>query len=266
MKSWLFVLGRQPELGFAELRALISSFKMQRPLTLASSHVALLDGVDDSLDPTQFLPRLGGTIKIAEMTNSFPRVRDTRANLKELLKNDGILREFDEGKEGKWTFGISVYGAEQDRDVARSVHDFGLDLKRYLKSRKRPARFVDARGQSQALSSVVVVGNGLLQERGAEIVLVFGEQLVYRAKTRAVQNFTNYSDRDYGRPERNPKGGSLPPKLAQMMLNFAAQSEGAHIVDPFCGIGTVLQEGLLMGYQVSGYDLDLEQVERSKKT
>lgn len=265
MKSWVFILGRQPEIGFAELRVVIGMAKLQRPLTLVSSHVALLDSVDDAFDPTQLLARLGGTIKIAQVTNSFPRQRDTRANLKELLKNDGILREFDEGEQSKWTFGISVYGAEQDRDVARSVHDFGLDLKRYLKSRKRPARFVEPRGQSQALSSVVVVGNGLLTERGAEIVLVFGDELVWRAKTRTVQNFTNYSDRDYGRPERNPKGGSLPPKLAQIMLNLAAQPEGAYIVDPFCGIGTVLQEGLLMGYQMSGYDLDLEQVERSKK-
>jgi len=51
----------------------------------------------------------------------------------------------------------------------------------------------------------------------------------------------------------------LPPKLAQMLINFAvgqAQDTNITVLDPFCGTGVVLQEALLMGYNVYGTDLE----------
>jgi tRNA G10 N-methylase Trm11 len=48
----------------------------------------------------------------------------------------------------------------------------------------------------------------------------------------------------------------LPPKLAQMMINFACKARtDAVIYDPFCGSGTVLMEGVLMGHKVLGSDI-----------
>jgi len=264
MKRWIFLFGRQPELGLAELLSALHVQKLQYTPTLVSPNAFMIE-CDDSFDAPGELKRLGGTIKIAEVNETMPRGHDSRTVLRELLKNDSVMRAFAPKGTGRWTFGISVYGAEYDRDIAPSVHDFGLDLKRYLKSRKRSARFVEPRGKSQALASVVVHGNGLLKEGGAEIVIVFGSTEVYRAQTRAVQDFRGYSERDYGRPERNPKSGSLPPKLAQIMINMAGKPAGAYIFDPFCGIGTVLQEGLLMGYKVGGCDNDTDQIDRATK-
>jgi hypothetical protein len=37
----------------------------------------------------------------------------------------------------------------------------------------------------------------------------------------ALQDFESYSKRDYGRPARDPRTGSLPPKLAQILINLA---------------------------------------------
>jgi tRNA (guanine10-N2)-dimethyltransferase len=70
----------------------------------------------------------------------------------------------------------------------------------------------------------------------------------------------------------------LPPKLAQILINLASGplSEaklqniceipageaiprtilGQTVLDPFCGTGVVLQEALLMGYDVAGSDLE----------
>ncbi len=263
MKRWVFILGRQPDLGLAEVLSVLHLNQVRYTPERVANGVLAIE-CDDTVEVPAMLARLGGTIKIAEVNQTQPRSRDSHTDLGELLKPDSVMRSFEHEGTGRWTFGISVYGADTDPHVAQGVHDYGLDLKRYLKSRKRSARFVEPRGKSSALSSVVVTGNGLLREAGAEIVIVFGRDTIYRAQTRAVQDFKGYSDRDYGRPERNPKSGSLPPKLAQILINLAGKPKGAYIFDPFCGIGTVLQEGLLMGYQVGGSDVDTDQVARAR--
>ena len=263
MKRWVFILGRLPDLGVAETLAVLGSLGIQHTSERIAKNVLLIECGDD-VDLVSLHDRLGGTIKIGLLDQEYPRELDARDMLVEALKPDSMLR-FDKLKKGRWTFGISLYGVDQGADVVQSIRDFGLDIKRYFKSRKRSARFVAARGHSQALSSVVVKGNGLLGEAGAEILLIVGPSRLYRAITQSVQDFEAYSKRDYGRPERNPKAGSLPPKLAQTLLNLAGQKSGALVHDPFCGIGTILQEGLLMGYIMSGSDSDKDQVQRTRK-
>ena len=58
----------------------------------------------------------------------------------------------------------------------------------------------------------------------------------------------------------------LPPKLAQILINLCGHlPEGARILDPFCGTGVVLQEALLMGYNVYGTDKDERMVRYTEK-
>ena len=57
--------------------------------------------------------------------------------------------------------------------------------------------------------------------------------------------------------------GMLPPKLAQILINLAGV-EGA-IWDPFCGSGTLVMEGLLMGRDMIGSDINPKYIEGAKK-
>ena len=83
--------------------------------------------------------------------------------------------------------------------------------------------------------------------------------------TRSVQPFDEFSRRDYGRPNRDPRSGMLPPKLAQIMINLSRTQKTATLLDPFCGSGTIIQEALLMGYtQVIGSDISQSAVENTK--
>ena len=99
----------------------------------------------------------------------------------------------------------------------------------------------------------------------------------YLAKTCAIQDFESYGKRDFARPERDLKSGSMPPKLAQIMINLAQAKLTEKIYDPFCGSGTIIQEALVMGYKnVTGSDIsekavsdtnrNLAWLERSFKT
>jgi tRNA G10 N-methylase Trm11 len=88
---------------------------------------------------------------------------------------------------------------------------------------------------------------------------------VYIAKTLVVQDFEDYGRRDYQRPVRDEKQGMIPPKVAQIMLNFAEAKPGETLLDPFCGIGTIVQEGVLLGYRVLGSDINPGAIAGSEK-
>jgi len=46
----------------------------------------------------------------------------------------------------------------------------------------------------------------------------------------------------------------MPPRIARMMVNLSACTPGKVLLDPFCGVGTILQEALLANAKVVGVD------------
>ena len=54
----------------------------------------------------------------------------------------------------------------------------------------------------------------------------------------------------------HPYKGKFYPQLGRALLNLAQLSSSAHILDPFCGSGTLLLEAQLSGYQATGFDLN----------
>lgn len=196
----------------------------------------MIFGSDRELD-FSFWKNLGGWIKAA---------RKVEVNLE-----PEKLAEYLDGRieEGRVTFGMSVYGFSQKErsDLYRGA----LTTKKILVERGRSCRLVwDDHG---VLSAVTVDKNNLL-DKGVELVAYKrgGEVEVY--ETVFVQEFEEFSERDYGRPSRDPRSGMLPPKLARMMINLAGvrASDNPFLVDPFCGSGTVATEALDMGYRHLG--------------
>ena len=87
------------------------------------------------------------------------------------------------------------------------------------------------------------------------------------ARTKKVQDITDYTDRDRNRPKRDAYVGMLPPKLAQIIINLASgnnQIAGKRLLDPFCGTGVIPQEALLMGFDVYGTDIEQKMIDYSQ--
>jgi tRNA G10 N-methylase Trm11 len=107
------------------------------------------------------------------------------------------------------------------------------------------------------------IHKNLLKNLKRKVLKVEGEILI--GYSLAVQHFRSYSFRDFERPARDAKSGMLPPKLAQIMINLACPGDGECILyDAFCGSGTVLMEGLLMGKKVIGSDISEKAVSDSE--
>ena len=239
----LLILGRQPALGLAELESRFGADKLH-PL---SREATLLDIRTSDVD----LGQLGGSIKLCSVLDTFATTKWSDLNQLIAQRLPQYIRAM---PEGKLQLGLSVYGLDVRPQQLLAT---GLGLKKLLRSNGRSVRLVP--NQTTTLNSAQVLHNHLIGLTGCELVFVRRGNQTICAQTVMEQDIEAYTLRDRGRPKRDARVGMLPPKLAQIIVNLAGTSidqPGAYLLDPFCGTGVVLQEALLLGYNVFGSDLE----------
>jgi tRNA G10 N-methylase Trm11 len=104
------------------------------------------------------------------------------------------------------------------------------------------------------LSPVEVLKKNLVENK-AEILFCIGKKQTLIATTVAVHNPFEFQKRDVGKPNQR-KIFAIPPRLARIMVNLASCTSGKLLLDPFCGVGTILQEALLAKAKVVGVDIN----------
>ena len=242
------ILGRQPELGLAELRALYGEAAM------ISADAAIIEA--DSLD----VQTIGGTQKAGRLTLEIPHTNWPAVSR---AISDYYLPLWTNG-EHKITLGMSVYGNSHLKP--RDINTLCLSLKQKLKKAGGSMRTIATK--DLALNTAVSHHNKLgLSAHKIELLIVQSRGKTYVAESVGAQNITALARRDQGRPKRDAFVGMLPPKLALMMLNMSVgtsqQPQKELVLDPFCGTGVVLQEALLRNYNVYGSDLSDKMIDFS---
>ncbi len=245
------ILGRQPELGIAELEAVVGS---ERVMPAGSEYAIIKEG---AVAPAQ--DSLGGVIKIAEVIGTVPAYKWNRVSAAAFDKIMGAVEGKQSGGLHKLTLGVSLYGM---RVSPKEVWLLEFAIKRKLKAKGIQVRVV--MGKDSVLNSAQVINNRLTGENGFEFVIASDHGRTYIAKTLSVQNVDSYSKRDYERPRRDAWIGMLPPKLAQIMLNLARVTPSYTVIDPFCGTGVVLMEAALRRCKVMGIDIRQEMLSAAK--
>ncbi len=237
----LCIPGRQPELAAAELEALFDASKVQ----------VLADGILALNVPIQDVPfdRLGTIIKAGRLLTTLPTTYwpDVLRYLIETAPEHAAYVP-----DGKLTIGVSVYGLSVR--PAKMREDL-IKIKKAIQATGRSVRIVP--NKEPTLSSPQVIHNNLTGSNGWELLCIRRGNETILAQSVHIQDIEAYAARDQARPMRDAKVGMLPPKLAQLLVNLATEGHADRIVlDPFCGTGVVLQEALLMGYDVAGSDLE----------
>ncbi len=180
--------------------------------------------------------------------------------------------------EGKMTLGLSIIGLDVP---LKQLEATGLSVKKAIKKTGRNVRLVP--NKAPELNTAQVLHNKLTTPTGWELVFLRDGDKVVVAQTVKVQDIDSYTVRDRERPKRDTRVGMLPPKLAQIIINLAVgplpqdklqdiceipagqpvprKYFNQTVLDPFCGTGVVLQEALLMGYDVYGTDIEQRMVD-----
>ncbi len=271
MAQALCILGRQPSLGIAELESLLGA----QSLKPVGNNMLLVDKAPSEIP----FHRLGGTIKLAKLLTILDT---TNWNEIEQFLINSVVPHADHLPEGKMNLGLSVY----DLSVKPSrINATGLELKKIIKQHGRPVRVIP--NKTPELSSAQVLHNDLTGPKSWELLFIKHGSQTYVAQTTNSQDINAYAARDQRRPKRDARVGMLPPKLAQIIINLAgshtlsttglpptkeetARSKTVHsglsqLLDPFCGTGVILQEALLMGYDVYGTDIESRMIDYCKE-
>jgi len=242
MKS-IYILGRQPDIGVAELEALFG----HENIRAISSY-----GVASNLEPdTLPFSRLGGSQKVCKVLTTLPYTSWNQLVTYLLAAAPQFL---DYLPDGKLTIGMNCYGFDVS---AGKINASMLSLKKIVKASGKSVRIVP--NKAPQLNSAQIIHNKLTGPQGWDLNLIKDGNQTILAQTVTVQDIEAYAARDQARPKRDARVGMLPPKLAQTIINLASIGNnrfGAVVLDPFCGTGVILQEALLMGFNATGSDID----------
>ena len=248
--KYAFVLGRVPLFSRAEIACVLEQAGIEFTESLFNQEILVVE-TRLKLEPAKLQSRLGGTIKIARLICRLPKINP------EVVEKI-ISQERKLSRKKKFLFGFSLFGGLSKKEVEK----IGLAVKRNLRDKGISSRFVVS--QDRSLSSVIIAKEKLTGE-GLDLLVIKTNDDYLLAQTESIQEFQEFSGRDYGRPSRDDKSGLLPPKLARMMINLSKTDVGKTILDPFCGSGTVIQEALFLGYRrIIGSDVAEQAVEFSR--
>ncbi len=247
--NYFFILGSNPDLSFAELQAVLESYAGEKKYNLYSlnSKIAILKNhsfVQE--DIFNIFEMLGGSVRAGEI------VKDQEKFLNK-FQNNNI------------TFGISIY---PNPDIETKLHksqikELAKEIKDFYKNKDISCRYIIPK--ETELNTVRVAENQLLTE-GFELVLMEdAENNIITGKTLIIQNFENFSQRDFERPEVDIEMGILPPKLARIMVNLSETDPTDIIWDPFCGSGTILLEALILSRNILGSDISQKAIDDTEK-
>lgn len=259
-------MGRVGELSILEIRSVLAADGIPYSEEWCSPSVFIIQ-TQAPIECRSLMRRLGGCIKIGVVLHDDI---GSQGPLPERLA--AMILAKNQQPTGRITFGISRYTVSQKksrehqaRRAASQVKTLGLEVKKLLREYGASVRFV-APTEGEALTSVQTEKNGLCESNGCEIlVLPNAAGNTSLGTTCAVQDFEEYSFRDWQRPEREMSVGLLPPKLARMMINLSLARANDTLLDPFCGFGTILSEALDLGVRnVIGGDLEKTMVRRAQ--
>ncbi len=150
----------------------------------------------------------------------------------------------------------------QEKDLEKNIKKFDWN-KVYKKN-----FYVKTVGNNTAkkLSSIIYekLDKPIVEVRNPKTEIVF----FYKEDTVFVALLLNKVDKSYLkrkahlRPELHPT--SLHPGLARACINLTGLSKGK-LLDPFCGSGGILIEAGIMGFDITGYDLEKTMITKARK-
>ena len=265
MFTLLFISGKNWKLSLAELTAFLEARQVKFEVLFFSREFFTIC-LDENFDAS-LIADLGGTIKIGDAKADFSselvkeafikKNKEAQTQISQALEKSGLIDEMAKQVEGKVFFGVSVYCTENKlKPLSGNIQRImGSTIKDELAGYGKKARFMGFADKKQAQLSHVEVLKKQLVESKSEVLVCIGKETAWVATTIAVHNPFEFQKRDIYKPSQRKIFG-MPPRLAKIMINLSACTQGKVLLDSFCGVGTVLQEALLVKAKVVGMDIN----------
>jgi tRNA G10 N-methylase Trm11 len=262
----VFIPGKNWRLSLAEVIAFLTARGVHfKVVELSKSFFLVASEISPYLTA---INSLGGTIKVGRVLSqsSSEIVRDAflskekqaQEEIRQRLSSNEVFDQLFENSPRKIMFGVSVYFESPfflrfSKKIQRFI---GGSFKNELALRGTKARFMGFhKNRPVPQLTHVEVLRKRLTGNGTEILFCIGRRQTFVSKTTSVHDPFEFQRRDISRPIQR-KIYSIPPRLARVMVNLSNCLPEKTLLDPFCGVGTILQEALLTGARVMGMDID----------
>ncbi|VVB83806.1 tRNA (guanine(10)-N2)-dimethyltransferase [uncultured archaeon] len=229
--KYLFLLGRNIELSVAEIKSFFERDKTSYKIISKIKNSILIE-TDKNLKG--IVEKLGGAISMGEVI--------AEGNFEKLSKELDKLNLYS-GKSNKLNYVVFDFHGKHFTDIL-------LYLKNRFREEKLKATEKKLTGNVKLQSGEIVPN--VISNRVNEQYFVFEDNFGRIIET---CDYEKIEKRDMEKPVRR-EALSISPRLAKILINFSGIKEGETLLDPFCGIGTILQEALLKNMKVIGIDKD----------
>jgi tRNA G10 N-methylase Trm11 len=235
MIKYFFILGRNPELSRAELYSYLQARGMQFNEIFTEDNFLVVELDKDILFDIQ---DFGGIIKLGKIT-----AEGSTDKIEKYLEKEEVIPA------DKFTYSILGNGEE------------GILIQKFKNERKKAV----IRHGRKALK---MESGDLLFLPNAEFEIFFhspkNSDKYYFGLTQQDYSYEEVKARDMKKPVRREEL-AISPRLAKILINLSQIREGELLVDPFCGVGGILQEAILRKIDGYGVDMDKKAIESAKK-
>ncbi|MBN2154549.1 MAG: hypothetical protein JW776_00710 [Candidatus Lokiarchaeota archaeon] len=237
---YFFIFGRNPQLSRAELL----SYLLSRSISIKSHQAEkdfLLIEVLGSLNFLELTTNLAGTVKFGKIyfiTEESNKILDSLRQLNFYIEDTKNL-----------TYSISAYG---NNIMESHYHEV---FKQLYKESKQKA--------SLKKPTPSGLSNALKKHNFIDLVVCKSQNQFFFGRTIGAYDIKQNKLRYEKRPYVDESIGSSI-RISRILVNLSQKVKGK-LLDPFCGIGTILQEALLLSFDVLGTDLNSQRVQQCKE-
>ncbi len=238
--KYLFILGRNPELSAAEIESFLEKENFNFKIISKISN-GLLAETDRKLTE-KTIDRLGGIISIGEvLAEGEP----------EKIINQLDRQELYSGKSNKLNYTLADFNSRN----FENIQDY-LKIRFKKEELKATEKKLTGRIKLQTGKYAPKVSSNLINEQ----YFIFEDKFGRITET---ANPEETEKRDMGKPVRRSEL-SISPRLAKILINLSQIKKNEVLLDPFCGIGVILQEALLQNIKVIGIDKDKNAISNAR--
>ncbi len=243
---YLFLFGRDSKLSKLEISIYFYANNVKYDVIVEDDRYIIID-TKTKINLSALTKKLAGITRVVDIYSSSSEIDTLFLDKIDVIKN-------------KINFSISSISLEKkDLEYIENL------TKDYLKKEKIKAVLKKPKKHSAKEKNYIVNPNNYFSWKlydGFELFVVYANNKYYFGKTISCFNPKENIFKDKNLPKRKNLY-STSFRLADIMINFLGFSKNKTIVDPFCGTGTFLVEGLLKGYDVVGVDKDKQMCKNS---
>ncbi|QEE14715.1 TRM11 family methyltransferase [Promethearchaeum syntrophicum] len=252
----LYIFGRNPELSLAEI---VARYNVNQSSPIIKDLTA--SGIIIESEKHISISNCGAVLKKCKIIGVFLKnipISEIALVLETHISGEYII--------DKSNWGISSYNDD-------SVHHATLNSQTLHQLAKKGFKSI---GIKKAYYIPPMEGNSLTPQKllrkkiideGIEFILWYRKKDVILCQTEEIIDIDSFAKRDKERPHKRLLL-LLGLALARSMVNLVSVEKNKHnlpIYDPFCGMGSIIQEAYLLGLQSMGSDIDKSCVIRSQE-